>query len=312
MAWPFAGHAQPATMPVIGFASSGSARMWANRLRAFRQGLGEAGFVEGRNVAIDYRWAEGDVDRLPALVDDLARQRVSVIVMLGGAAALAAKLATTKIPIVFRVAVDPVAVGLVASLNRPGGNLTGVTTLGVEAGPKQVQLLHDLVPAATVLAAIINPTNSSLAGLSRELPAAARALGLGFHVLTAGTDGQLDAAFSALGPLRVGGLMIGSDAFLNGRSERLAALASRHAMPTIAAYREFTEAGGLMSYGGNLADSCRLVGVVTGRILKGAKAADLPVQQVTRLELTINLKTAKALGLVVPPTLLARADEVIE
>lgn len=301
-------------MPVVGLLGSASPGQWAARLNAFRQGLGEAGYAEGKNVAIEYRWAEDHNDRLPALADDLVRRSVSVIVVLGNTTStLAAKAATATIPIVFRVAVNPVELGLVASLGRPGGNLTGVTTLGVEVGPKQLDLLHEMVPAATVAALLVNPTNPVLAEIqSRDLPAAARTLGLQLVVVKASTDRDFDAVFASLIPLRAGGLVIGADAFFNSRNEKLAALALRHTVPTISPYREYAEAGGLMSYGGSIADASRQAGVYTGRILKGEKPADLPVQMVTKLELIINLKTAKALGLTPPQSIVVRADEVIE
>jgi putative ABC transport system substrate-binding protein len=312
--WPRAARAQQPTMPVIGLLGSATADWYADRLRAFREGLSETGHVEGRNVTIDYRWAEGRNDRLPPLAAELAQQHVALIATLGNtSSAQAAKAATSTIPIVFRIAADPVEVGLVASLARPGGNLTGVTTLGVEVGPKQLALLHELVPAATVVGLLINPTNPALAETqSRALPAAARTLGLTLHVLTASTDRDFDAVFASLAQLRAGALVIGVDAFFNSRSERLAALAARHALPTVSAYQEFTAAGGLMSYGGSIVASSRQAGVYAGRILKGEKPADLPVMQSTKVSLVINLKTAKALGLNVPLTLQAAADEVIE
>ncbi|MBI3759342.1 MAG: ABC transporter substrate-binding protein, partial [Deltaproteobacteria bacterium] len=265
--------------------------LFAGRLRAFRHGLSESGYVDGRNVAIEYRWAEGHNDRLPAL---------------------AAKAATATIPIVFTSGNDPVKFGLVASLNRPGGNLTGVTTLNVEVGPKRLELMHELVPKATSIAVLINPTDPSAETLSRDLQAAARTLGLRLHILHASTERNFDTVFAALIQLRVGALVIGADPFFNSRSEQLAALAVRHAVPAIYQYREFAAAGGLMSYGANFTDTFRQVCVYTGRILKGAKPADLPVQQSTKVELFINLKTANALGINVPLPLLGRADEVIE
>jgi putative tryptophan/tyrosine transport system substrate-binding protein len=313
-AWPLAAQAQQPAVPMIGLLGSASPDWYADRLRAFREGLAEAGYVEDRNVTIDYRWAEGRNDRLPPLAAELVQQQVALIATLGNtASALAAKAATSTTPIVFRIAADPVEVGLVASLARPGGNLTGVTTLGVEVGPKQLALLHEVVPAATVVALLVNPTNPALAETqSRILPAAARTLGLSLHVLTASTDRDFDGVFASLAQLRAGALVIGVDAFFNSRSDQLAALATRHAVPTVSAYQEFTAAGGLMSYGGSIVASSRQAGVYAGRILKGEKPADLPVMQSTKVSLIINLKTAKALGLSVPITLQAAADEVIE
>jgi putative ABC transport system substrate-binding protein len=282
-------------------------------LRAFRQGLDEAGFVESRNVAIEYRWARGEYDRLPVLAADLVRQSVIVMVATTTPAVLAAKAATMTIPIVFLTGSDPVEVGLVASLNRPGGNMTGVSNLTVEIGAKQLELLHELVPAATLIALLVNPATPVLADtLSRGLQTAARAIRQQFLVISASTERDLDMAFTTIVEQRVGALVVGNDPFFNARPDQLVGLASRHAVPAIYPYREFAAAGGLMSYGSNLADPYRLVGVYTGRILKGEKPSDLPVQQSTKVELVINLKTAKALGLTFPITLLGRADEVIE
>jgi putative ABC transport system substrate-binding protein len=310
-AWPLSARAQQPAMPVIGFLHSGSPDMYADRLRTFRQGLKEAGYVEGENVAIEYRWAENQYDRLPALAADLVRRQVAVIAA-NSPAALPAKAATTTIPIVFTSGLDPVAVGLVASLNRPGGNLTGIASLNVEIGPKRLELLHELVPTATIFALLLNPTNPYAQTLSRNLQAAARTLGLQLHVLHASTEREIDTVFAILTQLRAGGLVIGPDAFFNDRSEQLAALTVRHAVPAISQYREFAAAGGLMSYGGSTTDSFRQVGVYTGRILKGEKPADLPVVRSTKVEMILNLKTAKALGLTVPLPLIGRADEVIE
>jgi len=278
---------------------------------AFRQGLKEAGFVEGQNVAIEFRWVEGQYDRVPAMVAELVRRRVAVIVA-NSPGNLAAKAATTTIPIVFTTASDPVQIGLVASLSRPGGNVTGVTVLGVEVAPKRLELLHELVPTATAIAVLVNPTRSTAEAETRDLQAAARTLGVQLHVLHASTERDFDTVFATLVRLRAGGLVIGIDAFLVSRAEQLAALALRHAVPAIFQERAFAVAGGLMSYGGSTSDSYRIAGTYTGRILKGDKAADLPVQQVTRVELIINLKTAKSLGLTMPTALLVRADEVIE
>jgi len=311
--WPLAarGQQQPA-VPVVGFLNSESPNLYAYQVRAFRQGLQEAGYIEGQNVAIEYRWAEGQYDQLPALVADLIRRQATVIAANSPAAVLAAKAATTTIPIVFATGVDPVAAGLVASLSRPGGNLTGITSLTVEVGPKRLELLHELVPTAAI-ALLINPAAVPYAEtISSQLQAAARTLGLQVHVLYANAVRDFDTVFASLAKLRAGGLVIGSDPLFNSQSEQLAALAIRHAVPAIYQYRKFAAAGGLMSYGGSDTDMYRQVGVYTGRILKGEKPADLPVQQSTKVELFINLKTAKAFGLTVPPTLLARADEVIE
>jgi putative tryptophan/tyrosine transport system substrate-binding protein len=310
-AWPLAARAQQPAMPVIGFLGGESPDRYADRLRGFRQGLSETGYVEGRNVAVEYRWAEGQNDRLPALVADLIRRNVNVIATGGGfPAALAAKAASTTIPIVFQVGSDPVQLGLVASLNRPGGNLTGVNSLNGELGPKQLELLHEIVPAATIIAFLSNPTNPGNA--SNNLEAAARSLGLQLHELHASSERDFDAVFATLSQLRAGGLVIFADPFLQSRSEQLAALALRHALPAIAQLREFVVAGGAMSYGGSIREQLRQVGVYTGRVLKGEKPADLPVQQSTKVELIINLKTAKALGLTVPLALVASADELIE
>ena len=306
--------AQPAAMPVIGFLGSETSVLWTDRVAAFRQGLRETGYVEGQNVSIEYRWAEGHNERLPALAVDLVQRRVTVLVALGGTASvLAAKAATTSIPVVFRMATDPVETGVVASLNRPGGNITGVTTMGVELGSKQLELLHELAPAASVIALLINPTNPTIARIqSRDMPAAARKLGLELHVLNASAERDFDSVFASMKELRVGGLVIGADTFLNTRSDQLAALAARLAIPSISPYREFARAGGLMSYGASIAGASRQVGIYTGRILKGEKPADLPIELPTVFELVINVKAAKALGLSVAPTLLSRADEVIE
>jgi ABC-type uncharacterized transport system substrate-binding protein len=310
--WPLAARAQQPAMPVIGYLSNGSPDLLVASMRAFRQGLGETGYVEGRNVAIEYSLTD-DFARLPALATDLVRRRVTVIVTGGSPAVAAAKAATTTIPIVFSMSLDPVEVGLVASLNRPGGNITGIVTLNVEVGPKRLELLHELIPTATAMALLVNPANPTNAEtVSRNLQAAARTLGLGLHILHASSERDFDTVFANLVQLRAGGLVIGTDPFFTGRKEQLAALALRQAVPTIYQYREFAAAGGLMSYGGNITDSYRQKGVYTGRILKGEKPADLPVQQATKVELVINMKTAKTLGLTFPITLLGRADEVIE
>jgi putative tryptophan/tyrosine transport system substrate-binding protein len=310
-AWPLGVRAQQAAIPVVGFLNSASSELYAGQLSAFRQGLSDAGYVEGRNVAIELRWAENQYERLPALAADLVRRQVAVIAV-NNPAALPAKAATKTIPIVFTVGSDPVALGLVASLNRPGGNLTGVTSLNIEMGPKRLDVLHEAAPAATIIALLINPKNSNAEAMSSELRAAARSRGLQLHILHASREGDLDAVFPALAQARVGALLIGTDPVFIGLSEQLAVLALRHAVPTMFQNREFVVAGGLMSYGGNVADQFRQVGVYTGRILKGEKPAELPVQQATKIELIINLKTAKKLGINLPNTLIGRADELIE
>jgi putative ABC transport system substrate-binding protein len=311
---PSVARSQQAAMPVIGFLGSETATSWDDRLKAFRQGLGDAGFVEGRNVAIEYRWAEGHNDRLPMLAADLVQRQITALVVLGGtASALAAKAAGTAVPVVFRMAVDSVEAGLVTSLNRPGGNVTGVTTMGAGLGPKQLELLHELVPAASMVALLSNPTNPSIARIqSRDTLQAARKLGLQLHTLNASEEHDFEPVFAKMKELRVTGLVIGADTFLNARSERLAALATRYAIPSVSPYKEFTQAGGLMSYGADISGASRQAGMYTGRILKGEKPADLPIQQPTLFEFVINLKSAKSLGLLVSPTLLARADNVIE
>lgn len=313
-AWPLAAYGQQAAkLPILGFVGSDSPDPYAIRLRAFRLGLKATGFTDGQNVAIEYRWAEGHNDKLPALTADLVARQVAVIVAPTTPSVLAAKAATKTIPIVFFTAGDPVDLGLVASLSRPDSNLTGATTLTLEVGPKWLQLMHEMVPNATSLALLINPTSPNLAETqSRDLQAAARSRGLQLHVLRASTEQEFDTVFASVSQLRAGGLVISSDSFFFSRSDQLAALAVRHAVPTIFGFREFVAAGGLMSYGGSLTESFRWVGVYAGRILKGEKLASLPVQQSTRIELFINLKTAQALGLEVPPTLLTRADDVIE
>jgi putative ABC transport system substrate-binding protein len=312
-AWPLAARAQQPAMPVIGFLSSASPDSYATRLRAFRQGLKEAGYVEGQNLEIEYRWAEGQYNRLPELAAELVHRQVAVIVAGGGTpSAVAAKAATTTIPIVFAVAVDPIETGLVASLSRPGGNLTGVTNLNVEVGQKRLELLHELLPTATIIAVLVNPTSPTTEPFLRALQPAARALGLQLHVLNASTDRDFDTVFATLGRLRAGALLISPDLFFYARVEQLAALSLRHAVPAIHQYRPFVAAGGLMSYASDETEYYRLVGIYAGKILKGDKPADLPVVQSTKVELIINLKTAKALGITVPLPLLGRADEVIE
>jgi putative tryptophan/tyrosine transport system substrate-binding protein len=312
--WPLAAHAQQPTMPVIGFLGSESASLWANYVRAFQQGLREVGYIEGRNVAIEYRWAEGQNERMPGLLGDLLRRPVSVIAVPGSTpAALAAKAASTTVPIVFAIATDPVQIGLVASLNRPGGNLTGVVTLNVELAPKRLELLHELFPTATSFALLVNPTNPALAEpVSEHVQAAALTLGIKLHVLHASSEAELDAVLSTAARLRAAGLVVGPDPFFNSRIEQLAALTIRHALPTVYQWREFVAAGGLSSYGSSVTDVYRQAGIYTGRILRGEKPADLPVEQTTKVELFINLKTARTLGITAPTSILVRADEVIE
>jgi ABC-type uncharacterized transport system substrate-binding protein len=312
-AWPLAAGAQQPAVPVIGFLNSSSPDAEGDRVRAYRQGLSEAGYVEGRNLTIEYRWADGHNDRLPSMAADLVRRGVNVIVTGGTPATLAAKAATATTPIVFILSTDPVEAGLVASLNRPGGNLTGVTGLNVELAPKKLELLHELLPSATILALLVNPTNAVAAkSESQAVQAAARTIGLQLHELHASTERDFDSVFASLVRLRAGALVIGSDLFFTSRSKQLAELTVRHAVPSIYQFREFVTAGGLMSYGGSITDWGHQGGIYTGRILAGAKPAELPVHQATKLELFVNSKTAKALGLDLPATLLARADEVIE
>ena len=311
-AWPLAARAQ--SIPVIGFLSAYPQDAFAQHiLVAFHRGLKELGYFEGQNVAIEYRWGADEYDRLPAFAADLVRSGVSVIVASTSPAVPVPKAASSTIPIVFSMGGDPVRDSLVASLSQPGGNLTGVTTLNIELGPKRLELMHELIPTTPVLGLLIDPTNFTQSEiLSKDVQAAARSLGLEIHALRASTESDLDAVFASLSQLRVGGLVIGAAPFFNSRSEQLAALALRYAVPAIYQYRPFAAAGGLMSYGGNIADAYRQVGVYVGRILKGEKPADLPVQQITKVELIINLKTAKALGITVPLPLSGRADEVIE
>jgi putative tryptophan/tyrosine transport system substrate-binding protein len=313
ISWPLAARAQQPAMAVIGLLGSASADLWTSRLSAFRQGLSETDYIEGRNVAIEYRWAEGHNDRLPDLAADLVQRRVSVIAAVGSTvAALAAKAATTTIPIVFEIASDPVELGLVASLARPGANVTGVTTLNAEVEPKRLELLHGMVPEARI-AILVNPTNPTVAESTRKvMQASADRLGVQLDLLQASTISDFDAVFERIAHLQDGALAIGADALFTSRLQELAGLALRRAVPAAYQFREFAAAGGLFSYGASLTDTFRLAGNYTGRIIKGDKAADLPVQQATKVELTINLRTAKALGLTVPLSLLGRADEVIE
>jgi putative ABC transport system substrate-binding protein len=313
-AWPLAAVAQQAAVPVIGFLGSASPNLWADRMRAFDRGLRETGYIEGQNMVIEARWAEGQNDRLPALAAELVRRQVSVITAAGSTpAALAAKKATSTIPIVFDIGADPVAVGLVNSLSRPGGNATGITTLSAELAAKRLELLHELIPTATIVALLVNPTSPNLAQSAiKEVQAAASTLGLQLHVLHATIETDFDTAFASLAQLGVRGLVIGSDAFFSSHLNQLAALAIRHALPTVYQWREFAVSGGLMSYGDDITEAYRLAGFYTGRVLKGERPSELPIHQSTRVELIINLKTARAFGLTVPLPLLGRADEVIE
>jgi putative tryptophan/tyrosine transport system substrate-binding protein len=312
VAWPLVADAQQSSMSAIGYLGPGSAQSDAFRVTGFRQGLKEAGYVEGQNLTIEYRWAEDHRDRLPAMAADLVRHRVAVIVATSASASLAAKAATTALPIVFETAADPVKIGLVGSLSRPGGNLTGVSQLGEEEAPKRLELLHELLPTARVMALLVNPADPLAETQARVSLAAAKTLGLELHVLNASVERDFDAAFAKLTELRAAGLTIGGAPLFTSHIEQLAALTVRHLIPAVYQRREFAAAGGLMSYGTNIADTHRLVGIYTGRILNGEKPADLPVQQVTKVELVINLRTAKTLGITFPLSLLGRADEVIE
>ena len=312
-AWPVAGRAQQAAIPVIGYLNFGSPESDASRLTGLRRGLSESGYVEGRNFVIEYRWAGNQAERLPALAADLVQLRVAVIVSPGSLPALVAKAATTSIPIVFGVGNDPVQLGLVASLNRPGGNLTGINAFAAELGAKGLALLHELMPSTATIGFLENPNSPIFAAYyERDVLTATPAIGLKIQILKAGTDREIDAAFVSLVQARTGALLVGGDFFFNNRIEQIVALAARHAIPTMYHFREFVVAGGLISYGSSLMDAYREVGLYTGRILKGEKPVDLPVIQATKLELIINLKTAKALGLQIPDRLLALSDEVIE
>ena len=313
VAWPLAARAQQSAMPVIGFLSGASPKEFTHVVAAFRQGLDETGYVEGRNVAIEFRWAEYQNDRLSALAADLVRRQVAVLVATGGShPARAAKALTTTIPIVFGTGGDPVSLGFVSSLNRPDRNLTGMYQLltGLEA--KRLGLLRELVPTAALIAVLLNPNNANVESQRKDVEEAARTAGQQIHILHAATQSDLDEAFATLTRLRAGALLVAADPFFNSRRDQLALMAARHAIPAIYEVREYAVAGGLMSYGTSLVDSYRQLGVYSGKILKGAKPADLPVEQSTKFELVINLKAAHAIGLAIPPSLLARADEVIE
>jgi putative ABC transport system substrate-binding protein len=311
--WPPAAHAQQKVMSVIGFLGAASPAPFADYVAAFRQGLAETGYVEGQNLAIEFRWAEGHYDQLAPLAADLVSRQVAVIAAFGGPLpALAAKAATSTIPIVFNMAGDPVKRGLVASLNRPGGNVTGYNMLGSELDGKRLGLLHDMAPNAGRVAVLLNPKNPNASAQTQDVEAAARELGEQITILRAASEGELDAALAKSQLADAGALLVGGDAFLNSRRDRIVELVASSALPAIYPGREFVAAGGLMSYATSIADAYRQIGVYVGRILKGEQPADLPVMQPTRFELVINLKTAKALGITVPPILLAQADEVIE
>ena len=311
---PLVAHAQQTSLPVVGLLGATTPQGYAAQLAAFRQGLSEAGFVEGRDVVIEYRWANDQYDRLPGLAADLIGRRVAVIATIGGnAASVAARVATKTIPVVFHGSLDPIKAGFVASLNHPGGNATGVITLNVDTGRKRLELIHEVVPAVTTIGLLLNPTNKMVSEIqSKDLQTAARELGLHLNVLNASSERDFENLFVGLKQMQIGGLVVGTDGFFVAHSEQLAALSVRYGMPAIFQYRAFAAAGGLLSYGGSVTDSYRLSGVYTGRILKGERPADLPVQQATKVELIVNLKTAKAFGVTVPMSLLGRADEIIE
>jgi len=312
-AWPMAMRAQPSALPVIGFLHSATANAYAPMTAALRKSLSEAGYVEGQNVAIEYRWAEGQFDRLPELAADLVRHQVSVIFAGGGSdPSLAAKAATSKIPIVFANGTDPVAAGLVASLDHPVANVTGITFLLNTLGPKELEVIHELAPKAALVAVLINPKSSTAASQLKDLQDTARAFGQQVSIFRASTESEIETVFASLPQLKQGGLVIGADAFFFSRRGQFVDLATRYSIPAIYPWREAVEAGGLASYGSSVTDAYRLAGIYIGRILKGDKAANLPVQQSTKTELVINLKTAKLLGLNVPNTLIGRADELIE
>ena len=312
VSWPLAARAQQPALPVIGVLSA-EWQLLADRLRAFRLGLAQTGYVEGQNVAIEYRWAPGQYDQLPALAADLVRRQVTVIAAVGIPPTFAAKAATSTIPIAFLVGIDPVEFDLIASLNRPGGNITGVAVLTAELAEKRLQLLHEMVPTATVIGLLVNPTDpAATESETRHLQNAVPSFGLQLHILPAGTPTEIDRAFGTLVELHADALVVSTDPLFTNQRAQIVALAARHAMPAVYVWREFVEAGGLMSYGTDLTESYRQTGIYTGKILKGARPADLPVEQVVKVQLFINLTTAKTLGLMIPPHLLARADDVIE
>jgi putative ABC transport system substrate-binding protein len=311
--WTLGARAQQSAIPVIGFLSSASPKAYAGRVAGFRKGLNESGYIEGQNVAIEFRWAQGQYDRLPVFAADLVQQNVAVIVSSGGdVAALSAKAATFSIPIVTVSGSDPVKAGLVASFNRPGGNVTGASFVATELETKRLELLRDVVPTAAVIGVLLNPSNPAAESRSKDLQMAARTLERNIHIVSASSEGDLETAFATLIQQRADALLISTDSFFTSQRDRLVGLAARHALPTIYPWREFVEAGGLVSYGPIIDEVYRQVGIYTGRILKGEKPADLPFLRPTRFELVINLKTATALGLTIPPLTLARADEVIE
>ena len=312
IAWPLAARAQRSALPVIGFMSNSMAKASEHLLAAFRQGVSETGYIDGQNVTIEYHWADGQPDKLPGVAHDLVRRQVSVIVATSTPAALAAKAATTTIPIVFETAADPIKLGLAASLNRPGGNATGVAQFNPELLTKRMSLLHDLIPAAKIIGMLLNPTAPTTENQTNDAQKAAQALGLQIRVLNASTEAEIDAAFTAMPELRIEALLVGTGEFFRRQSEHIAVLAARQRVPAFYQYRKFTVAGGLISYGTSLPDAYRLTGVYTGRVLKGEKPADLPVIRPTKFEMVINLKTANTLGLTIPPGVLAIADEVIE
>jgi putative tryptophan/tyrosine transport system substrate-binding protein len=312
VAWPLAARAQQSAMPVVGFLGAQTPELFASRLRAFRQGLGEAGYVEGNNVAIEYRWAQGNVDRLPALAAELSGRQVAVIATSSTASAFAARKATNSIPIVITVNSDPMQLGLVDSLSRPGGNITGSTGLNVEVGPKRLELLRELLPGAKVMALLVHPANPGVDRQINDHQAAAGMLGLQLHVVRAGTEDNIESAIASLAQLRVEALVIGSDNFFSTHNRQLATATLRYRLPAVYQDQPFVVAGGLMSYGGSITDQYRITGIYAGRILKGEKPGDLPVQQSAKVDLIINMKTAKTLGLTFPISLLGRADEVIE